>query len=415
MKVLVTAYACHPHWGSENAIGWTAVNTLARDHELWVLTCGRNREGLTRAAADGLVPPNVHFVYAGDYREWHPNRLRARLQGWREYAQFSKNLMPTARELHAAEHFDLAHHITYATWRVASPLWQLGIPLVLGPIGGYTNVSLRMLPSLSSVGAGFEMMRNLSNLVARISAPVRACARHAAHIFTPDAETGVLMKRLRGSTEGVTGLSQAFYTPDKIQAFTRHGNLRAPDGPLRLFAGGNMIGTKGIALALRALARAKATGVKFRYRLGSTGPEEPHLQRLVRQLDLAQEVVFGPELRGAAYQQELASTHVFLLPSLRESAGLTMMEAMLSGCLPVVADCGGPGLIVTGECGCKIPVRTPEQMVSQLAEVIISLDRDRELIAQKGQAASRRIIRDFSEEHYRATVNTVYRSVIRSK
>lgn len=55
--------------------------------------------------------------------------------------------------------------------------------------------------------------------------------------------------------------------------------------------------------------------------------------------------------RQAGYWKELAASHVFLLPSLGESSGLTMMEAMLAGCAPFVADCGGPAHIVTEACG----------------------------------------------------------------
>jgi len=125
-------------------------------------------------------------------------------------------------------------------------------------------------------------------------------------------------------------------------------------------------------------------------------------------------VEFAENLRGEAYQRELGRTHVFLLPSLRESAGLTMMEAMLAGAVPVVADCGGPGFIVTETCGYKIPVLNREQMVAQLADTIIAIDRNRQIILEKGRAASRRIATEFSEENYRAKVNAVYRSVSKS-
>ena len=81
---------------------------------------------------------------------------------------------------------------------------------------------------------------------------------------------------------------------------------------------------------------------------------------------------------GADYLKELGESHVFLLPSLRESAGITMMEAMLAGCVPVVADCGGPAHIVTDDCGWKIPVGGRAGMIDALAEAIATLDRDRE-------------------------------------
>jgi glycosyltransferase involved in cell wall biosynthesis len=153
--------------------------------------------------------------------------------------------------------------------------------------------------------------------------------------------------------------------------------------------------------------------VDFRYRLASNGPEIAHLKELAARLGLQREVLFTDSLQGEDYQRELGATQVYLLPSLRESSGLTMMEAMLAGCVPVVADCGGPGIIVTAACGCKIPVVNREQMVVQLAETIINLDRDRNLILEKGRAAAQRIATDFSDENYRKTVNAVYAAVMK--
>ena len=265
--------------------------------------------------------------------------------------RFSQSILPLARQLHAAEQFDLVHHVTYATWRVASPLWQLGIPLVFGPVGGNEQFPARLLPILSPSAAAFELARMVSNAVSRFSPAVRNCLRRAAHIFVANAETEQLVNAVRGSGNGVSRLLAAFYSDAQTAAFARFAPDKKLDGPLRLFAAGNMEGRKGVALALAALARAKAAGVKFHYRLGANGPEVAHLKERTARLGLTAEVEFTEGLQGEAYQRELGRTHVFLLPSLRESAGLTMMEAMLAGAVPVVADGGGPGFIVTPECG----------------------------------------------------------------
>ena len=126
-----------------------------------------------------------------------------------------------------------------------------------------------------------------------------------------------------------------------------------------------MEGRKGVALALEALARVKTKGVNFQYRVGNIGPEVGHLRRLALRLGLASEILFAPPLSGEAYQKELGATHIYLLPSFRESSGLTMMEAMLAGCVPVVADCGGPGFVVTDECGFKVPVSGHRRMAKE--------------------------------------------------
>jgi glycosyltransferase involved in cell wall biosynthesis len=412
MKILISAMACDPYEGSENYFGWAAVECLARDHDLWVLTSKRNRVPLEKGEAEGLVPKNVHFVYACEFKEWHPNRLLARFQSWKEYIDFSEAVLPAAYDLCRSIKFDVVHHVTLATWRVAMPLWKLGIPFILGPIGGYEKFPVRLLTILSPMATGFELFRMSSNVVSRFSPNVRKCIRRAAHVFVANMETEQLVRFIRGSDAGITRLTAAFHSDTRIRDFSRFISNKSLNGPLRLFAAGNMEGRKGVALALHALARVKKNGVKFHYRLSARGPEIPHLKRLAAKLDLNNEILFADNLRGENYQRELGETHIYLLPSLRDSAGLTLTEAMLAGCVPVVADGGGPGIMVTEDCGFKVPVLNREQMISQLAATITTIDRDRKVILEKGGAASRRIARGFSEDNYRNTVNSVYRSVL---
>jgi glycosyltransferase involved in cell wall biosynthesis len=329
--------------------------------------------------------------------------------------QFSKAILPVARKLQATEKFDVVHHVTFSTWRVASPLWQLGLPFVFGPVGGYEQFPWRLFSILSPAAAAFELARMASNVASRFSPGVRRCLRNAAHVLVANAETEQLVKSLRRGAEGITTLSAGFFAAAHIQAFARFAPGKTLNGPLRLFAAGNMEGRKGISLAFAALAEAKKNGVKFQYRLGAQGPEIAHLKRLANRLGLTDEIIFGEGLRGEAYQRELGNTHIFLLPSFRESAGLTMMEAMLAGCVPVVADCGGPGLIVSGDCGFKIPVSSRAQMVKPLADAIVALDRDRQLIGEKGRLASERIAENFSEDNYLKQINAVYQSVAKTE
>ena len=387
---------------------------LAQDHELCVITGSRLRSELARAKAEGLVPPNVRFFHVGEFKEFHPNRLLARVQDWKEYMRFSREILPVAQELHRTEKFDVVHHVTFATWRVATPLWQLGVPFVFGPIGGNEKFPFRLFPVLSPAGAGFELLRKVSNVVSRFSPGVRRAICGAAHIFAATTETEQLVKAVRGSGNGISRLLPGFYSTTRAAAFSRFVPDKNVNGPLRIFASGNLGGHKNIGMAMQALARVKQRGVKFRYHLGSKGPEIPHLRRLTAELDLEQEILFGDSMSREAYQQELGNTHVYLLPSLRESVGLTMMEAMLAGCVPVVADCGGPNFIVTDECGYKIPVSSRRQMVEGMVNAILTIERDRNIILNKGRLASKRIAEHFTEDNYRRTVNAVYASVTKS-
>lgn len=411
MRILISAVACNPYQGSESYFGWSAICGLSRDHELCVLTHSRHQADLERATEEGLVPSNVRFAFAGDFKPWHPNRLLARIQSWNDYRNFARDSLRVAKELHRIERFDVVHHVTYTTCRMASPMWQLGIPFVFGPVCGNEEFPFRLFPILSASGAAFELSRKISNAATRVSPGVRRMIRRAAHIFAITEEAELLMKHLRGSSDDVTRLSPGFFSKETAATFSRFASEKRVDGPLRLYVAGNLGGQKCVALAFQALARVKRNGVKFRYHLGAGGPEVPYLKKLAYRLGLIEEIVFGGSMSREAYQRELGCTHIFLLPSMRETVGLTMLEAMLAGCVPVVADNGGPRLSVTPECGYKVPVTTLARMADEIADIVEAIDHDRQIIRRKGMEASKRVATCYSEDHYRRIVNAVYAAV----
>ena len=85
-----------------------------------------------------------------------------------------------------------------------------------------------------------------------------------------------------------------------------------------------------------------------------------------------------------------------------------MMEAMLAGCVPIVAHCGGPGTAVTDECGVRVPVRTPGQMAEEIAAAVVRFYNDRELVARMGAAASKRIAAEYARENFNPKIKAVY-------
>lgn len=407
MKILISAISCNPMLGSEPRVGWCSALALARHHDVWVLTRGHQRADIERFRAEHDVPESLHFVYHGTFSGWHPNMMIARLQSWRDYSRWSRSMLPVAAELHRRVGFDLVHHVTLVAWRVASPLWKLGVPLVWGPIGGAEKMPLSMYPILNPKTRAYELLRSFSNFISARSPSVRHCARRAAHVFASNPDAKRLLTRLRGREEGISRLLATFFSKEDFARFAS-GAVKSLQGPLKIFAGGVLEGRKGVALAIHALARACAEGVDFTYVLGGYGPELEHLRELTRSLAIEDRVQFTPGFSGEEYVGTLNETHVYLLPSLRDNGPVTLMEAMLAGCVPVVADCGGPGEIVSESTGIKVAVRTPAQMISDLTRALIRLDRDRSLIHRLGQAASERIQSCYSEKNYVERVNAVY-------
>ena len=417
MKILVAAIACSPILGSEAYVGWSAVRALSRNHELWVIINNLAKEGAQAAVAKGEVPGNVHFIYHGRSHEeldktflspWNPNRLIARLGSWVNYLDWNNGLLELARKFHAQVGFDLIHHVTYATWRVGSPLVRLGLPFVWGPIGGGENIPFSFLSMLSTQSAAFEIVRKVSDLVSTFSRNVRRTARFSSHIFVANKETESRAEKLRGRKMSVSRLLQVFFSDESIAKFSDDPETKSFAGTLRFFAGGMLEGRKGIALAIRAFSEVRAAAVPFEYVFGGNGPEREHLVSLTERLGLSDCIHFNDGFSGDAYVTRLRQTHIYLMPSLRDAASITLMQAMLAGCVPIVLDAGGPGEIVNEECGFKIQPLSPWYVIEQIAKIIVNIHADRRVLTQLSRAATDRIARTYSIRNYLAAVESAY-------
>lgn len=409
MKILISSIACDPYGGSESLHGWLACRSLADLGELWLLVSAEHQAGVEKGRANGFVPDHMHFIFIGEAKPYLENRMLARMQSWGRYMVFSRSILSVARRLHAEIGFDLSHHITYSTWRVGSPLWRLGIPFIWGPISGTEVFPLKNFASILSPSAkAFETARVLGGIYSGLNPEVRATARHAFHIFAAHREAVPQLAKLRGTTDGISVLSYYTFSPETIAAFARPAFVQRPDEPLKILAGGNLEGRKGIAVALQGLAFAKKAGARFSYRVTGRGSELEHLKGLARRFGIEADVRLGEGFPREDYVKELQKTDLYLLPSLREGGGLTMMEAMLAGCVPIVADAGGPGTAVTGECGFRIPVESPAQMARDIADAVLRLDQDRALLAQMGAAAPSRIAGQYAHHRFIEAIQTIY-------
>ncbi len=416
LNLLVSAYACDPEGGSERHVGWTGVRLLARKHRVTVLTHGWGREPVEHALATLPERENLKFIFIGGRHTWHHNRLIAKMQDWNRLAAWTKAARRLAQDLVRSEKFDLAHHITIATWRAPSPLAGLGIPLVFGPVGGGESFPLRFAGILSPSAKVFEGLRGAANVFGRTSPRLKRFAKQIAVAMGNNPETLAALRKVGVPDERLQFLSQSFLSEGK---FLPEDAVREKAGQhgraLRIFAGGNCEGRKGVAIALEGLQEFGQRGYPFSFSFGGLGPELDHLKRLAASMNFgAGSVNLGQHLDGEEYRQALAEADVYLLPSLREGAPITMIEAMAAGAIPIIADAGGAPMVVDETCGRVIAVTTPRQMADQIAMHLAELADNPPLKTALALAAWRRARERCREDTYLAGIDNAYRIALNS-
>lgn len=128
---------------------------------------------------------------------------------------------------------------------------------------------------------------------------------------------------------------------------------------------------KGINFLLRAVAQLLQRGITtFELTIGGDGPERPQLERLAQSLGLADRCRFTGMLSREQVKQWMQQCDVFILPSLHETFGLVLAEAMACGKPAIATRCGGPEFVVTSETGVLVDAENPEALANAMADFV---------------------------------------------
>lgn len=370
--VLLVAPACD---GNDVGESWLAHQWARRLSE-------RFRVTLLSTYKRGHVPPSLQLPRTRVV-EWaepplvhRAERLNSLLQP--AYVPFYVRARRWVRgRLAAGERFDVAHQVTPVALRYPSPVVGLGVPVVVGPVGG----SLDSPPAFVAEEGGtpwYQRFRRLDRFRLRHDRLLRGSFESA------DCVVGVApyVREVLGDVtprrfETLSDVAVEEVRPD----IDRSGRI----GPVRLLHVGRLVRTKGAREAIRAMALLP--DLRVHLDVVGDGPDRQACEDLVRDLGLTGRVtVHGAVPRGDV-DRFYERADVFVFPSYREPGGAVVLEAMAYGLPLVVCDRGGPGANVSDTCAVRLPARSPEQLARDVAEAVRRLVGDAALRRRMGVAA----------------------------
>lgn len=369
MKLLVSAYACEPGKGSEPAVGWNLVQALVRrGYQVHVITRSSNREAIESDPAARHSALTFHYYdLSSRARAWKRRRggiyLYYLLWQWGAYR--------LAARLHAVERFDHVHHVTFASYRQPSFMGRLGIPFIFGPVGGGETMPAALRRSLPLRNRTAEWIRNLGNALIGFDPLMRSTFARAQIIACTTAET---MARIpaRFRTKCVVQPAIGIDESDIHASWDEE-----PPAPRFLFVG-RLLYWKGLHLAIRAMAQVRDSLPDARLKIIGTGEDRAWLESEARESGVRDLLEWVPSKPHAEIAGEYRKSHALVFPSLHDSGGMVVLEALASG-LPVVClDLGGPGTIATQDCAVIIAARRSGEaaIVDALAQAMIRLATD---------------------------------------
>jgi len=404
-RVLLIAFECSPNHGSEWANGWNRALEAAKHYDTTVITGGNQQETEIRAwlaANPPILGLRFEFLACDAFTKY-PTHVGGKL--WLAYRGWQQSAFDLAKELHAEQRFDMIHQVTNTGFREPGFTWQLDAPFIWGPIGGTHNYPWRFLGEAGWRGALSEGLRGVANAIQlRYSRRVAEAARRASTMLAANS-TSCEQFRKTHHVQPVrmldVGISSVSLTPRASRPVER---------PLRILWSGQFTPRKALSLLLKALARLPRD-LSYQLRVVGGGPLEARWKQLAARLGIADRVEWSGWLSHVEARKQYDWADVFAFTSLRDNSGTVVLEALGAGVPVVCLDHQGVRDVVTNQCGIKIAVNTPRQVITDLAAAISRLANDEPLRGRLGDAALERA-RDYLWPNLGAQMAGIYRNVL---
>lgn len=359
MKVLVSAYGCEPGKGSEPGVGWHwALQAASFSEEVVVLTRTNNR---TVIETSGEIPANLRF----EYLDLSPRLLRLKRgpRGARiYYILWQRQVSRWLKGRLAVEHFDVVHHLTWASINLPIGVAASSVPLVVGPLGGGVGTCWPLWRDFGARGWLFELQRTCLQRLNQLRPSVRKCLLGAQVILVQNQETA---DRVPLPAKGrVRVISNGGVESSEIVRRGTHDRA-SRDGTLKAIYAGRVLHYKGLRTVVKALAEQEGLDIELRV-LGE-GPDLRRVKSEAKRLGVSSRVHFDGQVNRSGVLSALDHSDVLVLLSHHEEgAPFVVIEALARGVRPVVLARGGP-LGSIGNAGIAVSVAPAETLPVRVA------------------------------------------------
>lgn len=363
MNILLSAYSCRPYLGSESGVGWKFAMELAKDHNVVVLTRTVQEPFVEAYRKENSIPENVSFEYF-DFPVWTRKFWSVATPSEHiHYYFWQRAIKAKAKRLIREYSIDVIHHITLGVFRTPSFLSNLGKPFIFGPVGGGESIPKKIQEGFAKENKRTEFLRDTVNKLSVYNPTLNRTFKHSDLILCKTKETmRWVPKRFQHKCEVKMeiGLNHEFELPKSHKS--------DPSQPLQILYVGRTIYWKGLPLALSAYAKLVKVYPEAEFTVIGVGGEDAWMRSYMEERGIWGKVKLIPRVTQEELFDMYRAYDLMLFPSMRDSSGNVVLEALAHGIPVICLDLNGPMQIVDEHS--SIIVSTENRTVEEVEDAL---------------------------------------------
>jgi len=383
-NILINAMSVHPKHGSEFGFAWNWILEISKRYEyVHVHTSIHqdNQDDILRYIEEANIN-NLKFNFIS-FPKWVNvipfNFLKRYLKYWAWHFKSYRK----AKTLKKSINLSLVHQLNTIGFRIPGFMFLLNLPVVWGPIGAGEQYDYRLFSHLRNKAKINKLLYNIINKFQWSFSPyINYCFRRANIIITSTSELANLV-----SKKCFFNKDKVFHIPETAAIHTvKKIEIDEDNKSLKLCFAGLLHDRKNLKFVLDALIQLD--DIRFSFYVCGKGPLENYYKDYVKNHNI-KGVYWYPWLSKEECSKLIASSDIFVLPSIREANSSVIFEA-LSQAKPVISlDISGMSdTIINGKNGFKIPISSNRSiMVNDLSLILKKLLNDFNLLRKLSEGA----------------------------
>ena len=344
-RILLSAFECNPYCGSDAEVGWQWARQLSmRNYDVTVITRRTHQREIEQCIANTGDCVGVHFEYV-DIEWLYPCTSLISPRNHIYYYFWQWKAFLRAKQLHQKNLFNLIHHVTWVSFRQPSFMGLVGAPMYFGPVAGGDEIPRGYAKSFALKQRLIEIFRGMVNSMVRFDPLMLLTFVSAEKVFfTSEAHLARVADFVRKKAQIELAIGCDFPDgEDNPVSFVRSGN--------RLLFVGRCLGLKGMDLGLQIFARIRQERPDVTLTVIGDGVDKDRWMKQAKHLGVDSAIDWRGWIPKAEVFQLYSEFDVFFFPSLRDSGGFVVLEALQQGMPVVCFKLGGPGMFVDDTCG----------------------------------------------------------------
>lgn len=378
LSILINAYACSPHMGSEPGMAWNWCVNLAKHCELHIIT-----EGEFQNKIDAVLPSlpqgkNMHFYYNPVTEEI---RKMCWNQGdWRFYKYYKEWQWKTyliAKDICKQTHIDILHQLNMIGFREPGYLWKIpNIPFIWGPVDAKESFPIAYLEGASLKTKMFMQLKNtITKWQLRYAKRVHLTAKRASYVVSASSNSQYAFKKYFNIDSPLLNETGCYIQEHQLLD-------KSSKDSFDILWVGKLDFRKQLGLAIRSIAATQNPHIKLHI-VG--GGDKTSYQDLVRKLGIENQCIWYGAISHENVQRIMQNSDVFFFTSVAEGTPHVVLEAIGNN-LPVICfNTCGQGDSIDERVGRKIELSNPNISINEFAQLLNKLDSNRNLLKEMSE------------------------------